>query len=427
MKIGDPVTVLNREDPDWWIGENENTGVRGMFPASAVKRQGIIVRPREDFTPNAEDEDEQISFEFGDFIEVLDWDDPDWWRGRNLTNGETGEFHSEMVFLPDEWLAEEARVQAEFAAEEERLRKDELQKMGKLAQGLAANDRADGDPAGPGTADGRRAMRTLFSLMDWNSNGTVERYDMLRSVALDTNRRSAMVELGLGRLRYWLLPAQWTHLFALMQYEQSCIERRKFIDQLPVVRVKIPGFEAAKSGESPSVNGVSDEDLHDDALVHVEQNMENASCSQERFSTTDHAGGVEAAADHVNFTDATRISNVSSADGTSSTAAEVFPDTKAPVPAEMSSFVEVSAPAEAPIEQNSPALERDDHEVRVVVRRRIQRTKRGEAIDASTVNVDVVDDCGGIHRLRLPLKLLRSYSPAIEDLSTLKHVKELVR
>ena len=68
--------------------------------------------------------------------------------------------------------------QAEFAAEEERLKKDELEKW-QLTRGLAADDRADEDPAGPGTADGRRAMRTLFSLMDWNSNGTVERYDIL--------------------------------------------------------------------------------------------------------------------------------------------------------------------------------------------------------------------------------------------------------
>ena len=144
------------------------------------------MRPREDYTPDTEDEDEQISFEFGDFIEVLDWDDPLWWRGRNLSNGQTGDFPSDMVFLPEEWAAEEARVQAEFAAEEERLKKDELEKMAKLTRGLAADDRADEDPAGPGTADGRRAMRTLFSLMDWNSNGTVERYDMLRAVSVLT-------------------------------------------------------------------------------------------------------------------------------------------------------------------------------------------------------------------------------------------------
>jgi hypothetical protein len=87
------------------------------------------------------------------------------------------------VFLPDEWAAEEARVDAEFAAEEDKLKKDELEKMEQLTRGLAADDRADKDPAGPGTADSRRAMRTLFSIMDWNSNGTVERYDMLRAVS----------------------------------------------------------------------------------------------------------------------------------------------------------------------------------------------------------------------------------------------------
>ena len=186
LKIGDPVTVMNREDPDWWIGENENTGARGTFPASAVKRQGLRVRPRENFAPDPEDEDAvdmQISFEYGDYIEVLDWEDPDWWRGRNLSTGKTGEFPSDLVFLPDEWAAEEAKVKAEFEAEELRLKKDELEKMEKLTRGLAADDRADEDPAGPGTADGRRAMRTLFHLMDWNSNGTIERYDILRAVS----------------------------------------------------------------------------------------------------------------------------------------------------------------------------------------------------------------------------------------------------
>ena len=59
--------------------------------------------------------------------------------------------------------------------------------------------------------------------MDYNSNGTIERYDMLRSVTLDPSRLEAMVELGLGSLRYWTAPSHWQQLYMLMEHEQSVI------------------------------------------------------------------------------------------------------------------------------------------------------------------------------------------------------------
>ena len=31
LKVGDPVIVLNREDPDWWIGENETQELVELF------------------------------------------------------------------------------------------------------------------------------------------------------------------------------------------------------------------------------------------------------------------------------------------------------------------------------------------------------------------------------------------------------------
>ena len=99
-----------------------------MVPSSAVARRGVEVRPRVDYIPEEDDEDmdEKLPFEFGDFIEVLDWDDPDWWRGRNASNGKTGEFPSDLVFLPEEWVEEQARVQAEFDAEEQALKAQEV-------------------------------------------------------------------------------------------------------------------------------------------------------------------------------------------------------------------------------------------------------------------------------------------------------------
>ncbi len=98
----------------------------------------------------------------------------------------------------------------------------QLAKMEKFTRGLAADDQVDGS----GTEDGRRAMAAIFSLMDWNSNGTIERYDMLRTVSLENSRLDAMVELGLGRLRYWLRPARWTLLFTLMEFAQDEIDGR---------------------------------------------------------------------------------------------------------------------------------------------------------------------------------------------------------
>ena len=78
-----------------------------------------------------------------------------------------------------------------------------MEQLEKITRGLAHD--------GLNTKDGRNALKTIFTLMDYNSNGTIERCDMLRSVTLDGSRLEAMVELGLGKFRYcnWLSPSKW--------------------------------------------------------------------------------------------------------------------------------------------------------------------------------------------------------------------------
>ena len=93
-----------------------------------------------------------------------------------------------------------------------------MEQLEKITRGLAHD--------GLNTKDGRNALKTIFTLMDYNSNGTIERYDMLRSVTLDGSRLEAMVELGLGKFRYcnWLSPSKWQTLYMLMQHEQNIIK-----------------------------------------------------------------------------------------------------------------------------------------------------------------------------------------------------------
>ena len=221
-----------------------------------------------------------------------------------------------------------------------------------------------------------------------------------------------MVELGLGRLRYWLLPSQWTRLFALMQYEQSCIARKKLVNKLPVIRVKIPGFEEETESKQAgswcdAFDGLKEVDANlSKGVFDVKVSQANGDSSQEPFL-----------ADTVDVSKAAAALEVAEAANTSE-GAHPKPSTAGDPPASTDC---------APGTPAAHVFERGQHEVRVVVRRRMQRSSRGEAIDASTVNVDVVDDCGGMHRLRLPLRLMRSHSPGIEDLSTAEHVSELVR
>ena len=219
---GDQITVHDRDDPDWWVVKNKRSGKIGTVPAASIARRGVEVRPRENYPPKEEEEDEydeKLMFEFGDYIEVLDWEDPDWWRGRNMSNGKTGEFPSDLVYLPSEWIEEQLRVRLEFDKEEESLKAQEMEKLEKFTRGLAAD--------GMNTKDGRNALRTIFALMDYNSNGTIERYDIIKSISMDGSRLEAIVELGLGKLRYWLSPSKWYKLYMLMEYEQSLIDERK--------------------------------------------------------------------------------------------------------------------------------------------------------------------------------------------------------
>ena len=86
-----------------------------------------------------------------------------------------------------------------------------------------------------------------------------------------------MVELGLGRLRYWLLPSHWTRLFALMQYEQSCVNERKVFNKLPIVRVKIPEFQSMKNeGNEPNNINISQESVKEslpEGAMNISENQ----------------------------------------------------------------------------------------------------------------------------------------------------------
>ncbi|XP_036079857.1 intersectin-2 isoform X4 [Rousettus aegyptiacus] len=105
---GQLILILKKNTSGWWQGELQARGKKrqkGWFPASHVKLLGpsserttpafhpvCQVIAMYDYVANNEDE---LNFSKGQFINVLNKDDPDWWQGE--INGVTGLFPSNYV------------------------------------------------------------------------------------------------------------------------------------------------------------------------------------------------------------------------------------------------------------------------------------------------------------------------------------------
>eukprot|EP00002_Diphylleia_rotans_P039893 TRINITY_DN9372_c0_g1_i3.p1 TRINITY_DN9372_c0_g1~~TRINITY_DN9372_c0_g1_i3.p1 ORF type:complete len:838 (+),score=160.36 TRINITY_DN9372_c0_g1_i3:36-2549(+) len=75
FKKGDKINVLENTDAVWWKGESN--GKVGYFPAACLELEQVIaVR---DFTGTKSDE---LNFQKGDIITLLDRSDANWWRGQ---------------------------------------------------------------------------------------------------------------------------------------------------------------------------------------------------------------------------------------------------------------------------------------------------------------------------------------------------------
>eukprot|EP00002_Diphylleia_rotans_P006921 TRINITY_DN1636_c0_g1_i9.p1 TRINITY_DN1636_c0_g1~~TRINITY_DN1636_c0_g1_i9.p1 ORF type:complete len:818 (+),score=140.52 TRINITY_DN1636_c0_g1_i9:474-2927(+) len=90
IKKGDIVNVLENSDPTWWKGEIN--GKVGLFPAACLELEQVIAI--RDFTGTKPDE---LNFQKGEIITLLDRSDHNWWRGQILPR--TGRFPRTFVTL----------------------------------------------------------------------------------------------------------------------------------------------------------------------------------------------------------------------------------------------------------------------------------------------------------------------------------------
>uniref|UniRef100_A0A7N8YIZ9 Intersectin 2b n=1 Tax=Mastacembelus armatus TaxID=205130 RepID=A0A7N8YIZ9_9TELE len=99
LENGQLILILGKNASGWWLGELQARGKKrqkGWFPASHVTILGsnsvCQVIAIYDYTAANEDE---MSFSKGQLINVLDKNNPDWWKGE--LNGETGLFPTNYV------------------------------------------------------------------------------------------------------------------------------------------------------------------------------------------------------------------------------------------------------------------------------------------------------------------------------------------
>ncbi|KAF1802942.1 hypothetical protein FB192DRAFT_1434352 [Mucor lusitanicus] len=88
IKENDILYIIEKEDDDWWRAElkqqnGEDQGPVGLVPADYLEEVTPIGRVRAEFDYAAQQE-EELSFEEGDEMDLLEQDDPDWFlQGRN--------------------------------------------------------------------------------------------------------------------------------------------------------------------------------------------------------------------------------------------------------------------------------------------------------------------------------------------------------
>ncbi len=204
INIGDVIKIIDRGetsgDSDWWNADNLTTGASGLFPSDCIEVVRKRVIGKENFV--AED-DEELTFEEGDFIAIYEWNDPEWWKGENLTTKAVGMFPSNLVLTDEEFKERELLREEEERKEEER----QMERMAEMAmEGIAVQD----------DEDGARALKVVFNLLDFNKNGTLERKDIVYS-AFDASRVENILQ-ACGKLRMWLRPSKINRFFRCIDH-----------------------------------------------------------------------------------------------------------------------------------------------------------------------------------------------------------------
>ncbi|CEP17300.1 hypothetical protein [Parasitella parasitica] len=109
IREDDILYIIEKEDDDWWRAElkqqnGEEQGPVGLVPADYVEEVTPIGRVRAEFDYAAQQE-EELSFEEGDEMDLLEKDDPDWYLVR-LNDGQIGLAPSNYVQDADEHFEE---------------------------------------------------------------------------------------------------------------------------------------------------------------------------------------------------------------------------------------------------------------------------------------------------------------------------------
>ncbi|GAN10569.1 cell wall organization and biogenesis-related protein [Mucor ambiguus] len=113
VKENDILYIIEKEDDDWWRAElkqqnGEDQGPVGLVPADYLEEVTPIGRVRAEFDYAAQQE-EELSFEEGDEMDLLEQDDPDWFLVKS-SKGEIGLAPSNYVQDADDHF-EEAQEQ----------------------------------------------------------------------------------------------------------------------------------------------------------------------------------------------------------------------------------------------------------------------------------------------------------------------------
>ncbi|KAG0992490.1 hypothetical protein G6F26_009102 [Rhizopus arrhizus] len=105
VKENDTLYVIEKEDDDWWKAQlkqasGEEGGPIGLVPAQYLEEVTPIGRVRADYDYQAQQE-EEISFEEGDEMDLLERDDPDWYLVKHI-HGQVGLAPSNYVQLSEQ-------------------------------------------------------------------------------------------------------------------------------------------------------------------------------------------------------------------------------------------------------------------------------------------------------------------------------------
>ncbi|CAO3698910.1 unnamed protein product [Rhizopus microsporus] len=117
IRENDILYVIEKEDDDWWKAElkqtsGEEAGPVGLVPAQYLEEVTPIGRIRAEYDYEAQQE-EELSFQEGDEMDLLEQDDPDWYLVKH-TNGLVGLAPSNYVqFIQQEEREEEQHYSQE--------------------------------------------------------------------------------------------------------------------------------------------------------------------------------------------------------------------------------------------------------------------------------------------------------------------------